>query len=192
MVKCIKIIAQKLYNEANGDNSEWYSGLSGSGLHMNLRVKIHPTETLYTEDGGTVWKCIGSGEIKSNNKKRKEVSKSPTKNSPTRKRMAITNTAETGGIETSELMSLPINTNGASKHASETKQQHYKIYKGDEICTMVDVGDIWSMKINGKPSCGVTLKARHMIILNRHERCTENTQEQEESEEEIPDIGVFD
>jgi hypothetical protein len=74
--------------------------------------------------------------------------------------------------------------------SSTAKHHHYKVYEGDQICTTVDVGDIWCMRINGKDSCGITLKAKHMVILSRVGG-QETEQVEEVHEEEVPGMDVF-
>ena len=71
------------------------------------------------------------------------------------------------------------------------KQHHYKLYRGDHICTTLEVGEIWCMTINAKESCGITLKSRHMVILSRN---GEQPKEEivEEPDVELPGMGVFD
>ena len=72
------------------------------------------------------------------------------------------------------------------------KQHHYKLYCGDQICTTLEVGDIWSMAINGKECCGITLKSKHMMILTQGEQANEKEEEEEEEEEALPAMNVFD
>ena len=71
------------------------------------------------------------------------------------------------------------------------KHHHYKLYKGDEICTTLEVGNIWTMSINGKDCCGVTLKARHMVVLSRAAEQAKVNDTPSCEDEDDPDIKMF-
>jgi hypothetical protein len=203
LMQTLDQIFQKLGDVANARaksdrDAVWYCILGRS--RSEIKLKVHPIETLYSEDGGNAWRHIGSGENYKppfTGKKRKEPSKSP----PAKLTQKNKNTGGSANIiDTSVLLSAldtPVSNALDTKEllraaALEMKQteRHYKIYEGDEICTTIDVGDIWSMNINGKPCRGVTLKCRHMVVLTRRQQYADN--EDEESENELPEIGVFD
>lgn len=185
-------IARGLYGAAKGDLSqkEWFSSTDSFGI---LKVKIHPTQTLYSTDA-VEWRHIGTGEKHTVSKKRQIQTVEPVEESKKRKK------TEKGAVDTSALLAGAATT--LNSHAVDTKkllaamepiankQHHYKLYKGDQICTTLDVGDIWSMTINGKDCCGITLKAKCMVVLSQGEQAKE--EEEEEEEDVLPDMDMFD
>ena len=181
-------ISRGLYDAAKGDLSEkeWFSSTDNFGI---LKVKIHPTQTLYSTDA-VEWRHIGTGEKHAVNKKRQIQTVEPIEKKESKKRKKT----EKGAVDTSALLAGHVNN-----HAVDTKkllatmepnkQHHYKLYNGDQICTTLDVGDLWSMKINGKDCCGITLKAKCMVVLSKGEQAKE---EAEEEEEVLPGMDMFD
>jgi hypothetical protein len=194
----LNTIARRLYDAAKGDldENEWYDVLSGNGT--TIKVKVHPTQTLYSSDA-VEWKHIGTGEnyTKPASKKRKRTPE-PEKKERKDKKKRRQSTDPANAIDTSELLPLAdtpgshaLDTKDLLQGVSSTaKHHHYKVYEGDQICTTVDVGDIWCMRINGKDSCGITLKAKHMVILSRVGG-QETEQVEEVQEEEVPGMDVF-
>ena len=57
----LNTIARGLYDAAKGDldENEWYGILSGNGT--TIKVKMHPTQTLFSSDA-VEWKHVGTGE----------------------------------------------------------------------------------------------------------------------------------
>ena len=197
VMRCLDTIFRGLYNAAKSDidTKNWFSTTDSFDV---LKVKIHPTQTLYSTDC-VDWMHIGTGE------KHVDIKKQSTPVEPAEKQVELAEkkqnkkrkTADTGVVNTSALLS-DINTtknNAVDTHKllatmDSTKQHHYKLYKADQICTTLEVGDIWSMNLNGKDSCGITLKAKHMIIVSKAEQ--EKKEEVTEQDElEVPDMSVF-
>ena len=83
LMQTLDQIFQKLGDVANARaksdrDAVWYCILGRS--RSEIKLKVHPIETLYSEDGGNAWRHIGSGENYKppfTGKKRKEPSKSP-------------------------------------------------------------------------------------------------------------------
>jgi hypothetical protein len=186
----LNTIARGLYDAAKADldENDWYGILSGNGT--TIKVKIHPTQTLFSSDA-VEWKHVGTGEKYTipASKKRKLTLEPEQKDKKKRKKSTT--------IDTSELLlpaempgSQVFDTNKLLEGVSSTaKQHHYKVYEGDQVCTTIDVGDIWCMRINGKNSCGITLKAKHMIVLSRGGESEQVEDVQEE--EDLPGVDVF-
>jgi hypothetical protein len=181
-------IARGLYDAAKGDldQKEWFSATDNFGI---LKVKIHPMQTLYSTDA-VDWRYIGTGE-KHVVIKKKRVQE-PLEKKETKKRKK----ADNGTVDTSALLggaiTTVIDTQKLLSTMGPNKQHHYKLYCGDQICTTLEVGDIWSMAINGKECCGITLKSKHMMILTQGEQANEKEEEEEEEEEALPAMNMFD
>ena len=184
-------ISRGLYDAAKGDldEREWFSATDTFGI---LKVKIHPTQTLYSTDA-VEWKHIGTGEIHAVSKKRTQTVELDKKESNKRKK------TDKGAVDTSALLGGAINT---TNHAVDThkllatvernKQHHYKLYTDSQVCTMLEVGDIWTMTIDGKQCCGITLKAKHLVVLSQGEQTKEEKQDSEEEEDILPEMNMFD
>ena len=190
VIHCLNTIAKALYERVYGNAADWYAATDSAGT---LKVKVHPIETLYKD--GDALKYLGTGELRTRThcgKKRKRARASP----PPQRNHKRHNTGE--GVNTSDLLGgsshVAVNTQELLSQAGggvQTKQ-HYKIYADDEVCVQIDVGDYWNMRIQGRESFGITLKATYLSYIAR---CTQEESLQEDSEseeeEEIPDDSMF-
>jgi hypothetical protein len=189
VMETFNTIARGLYDVAKGDldQKDWFNATDNFGI---LKVKIHPTQTLYSTDA-VEWRHIGTGETYVVVKKKRIQEPLEKKEAKKRKK------ADNGTVDTSALLGGAINNAVVDTHKllstmAPNKQHHYKLYSGDQICTTLEVGDIWSMVINGKESCGITIKARHMMVLSQKEQGKEEEEEEEEEEEDLmPGMNVF-
>ena len=183
-------ICRGLYEAARGDidSKDWFTALDNFGL---LKVKLHPTQTLYTADVQPAdWRHIGTGE---KHTMKRSASVEPIDSKEKNKKRKTTDLE--GTMSTSALLSIvkanTVDTQKLLAAVESPKHHHYKLYKGDEICTTLEVGNIWTMSINGKDCCGVTLKARHMVVLSRAAEQAKVNDTPSCEDEDDPDIKMF-
>ena len=189
VMRYVETIARGLYDVAKGDlaKTEWFSVVTDNDT---LKVKIHPNQTLFSSDNGLNWMHMGTGEthtIATNEVSEPEkppVQAAEKKESKKRKRGKTVDTASLlDGVDVNT--SNAVDTQKLLSALGPTQQHHYKIYDGDQICLILDVGDIWSMLLNGKDIRGISLKVRHIVVLSRME------QEETEPETVHPDMSMF-
>ena len=136
---------------------------------------------------------IGTGEKHATKKRAQTGNVEPIEKKDTKRQKTDNSVVDTSELLAAATTGWAVDTQKllAAAAVGPQKQHHYKLYRGDHICTTLEVGEIWSMTINGKESCGITLKARHMVILSRN---GEQPKEEivDESDVELPGMGVFD
>ena len=160
------------------------------------KAKIHPTETLVAQATETPinqyqWCHIGGGKPvsttsadcgsyqknackrKGNNTVVESKKKQKSEYSTGYVDMSSIETAFGGTNQTVTSGTIDLSTLGDT---TEKKEEMYQLYKGDNVCASVEVGNIWSCDLpKYGPSYGVTLELKHVVVVSNHD--TENDQE---------------
>ena len=189
VIHCLNTIAKALYERVYGDAADWYAATDSAGT---LKVKVHPIETLYRD--GDALKYLGTGELRTGThcgkKRKRNAATTPPQRNHKRHKVGE-------GVNTSDLLGgsshIAVNTQELLLQAGGgVRTQHYKIYADDEVCVQIDVGAYWNMRIQGRESFGITLKATYLSFVARgtQEEILQEDSESEE-EEEVPDDGMF-
>lgn len=177
ILQTVDAIARNCYEQARGPigSKTWY----GLVNYKTVKVKLHPTQTVYAQAGENPpdWKYIGSGnKYIPGNKRKREEPVEKVKN----KKKGVVNVSDvtkekTGSVDVKMLLQSVDKTQSGNQ---------YKIHKGDQVCLAVEVGQIWTMNLDGQQSCGVTLRAKQILFLS--------ASREPEDEMELPaDLNMF-
>ena len=165
----INNIARSIYESAFGSiEGKWF------GPEESIfKVKVHPIQTLFalSPESEPEWRYLGSGEICS---KPQTTTQSKVQSIKRKRGETVKNNA-----------TIVKGTDLIGKIDCTKEKMHYKLYKDDKVwAAWFELGDLWSIDDN----CGITLKAKYLIV----DRSDEAPQkEQQEEEEELPSLDMF-
>jgi hypothetical protein len=156
---------------------------------------------LFKENGETDWKHIGTGEKYVVLQKRKLEAPAESKSTANKKQKI--NPTSMKGTDLLKAINEQNPKQGvfSGKALMETiastrtpqKTNHYKIHEGDQCCLHVDLGEMWTMNMNGTVGCGITMKAKYIIkmISSSGVGVSNESPEKEEEAELPPDDSDF-
>lgn len=176
---------------------KWYDLVD---TRNQLKVKVHPSQTLYTEAAKDKnWRYLGSGvEVPQKSKKRKLstdlAQNKKAKKEKTQDRGTIGGEEVEEACEEKKANGTILGSDLTDSHPSKSHEtRHYKIYEEDRVCVQVELGSVWKMFADGEHRGGIVLKAKYISVFGRGEITVREEKEEleEEEEEELEATDMF-